>query len=55
MQILVLCGDYWHPQEVIRHGFAQLEDKGFLFDYIECCKDILTVDMISHYPVIFKC
>ena len=55
MNILVLCGDEWHPAEVIRRGMQGLGDGEFVFDYVEDAKDILTPDILDNYDVIMNC
>ncbi len=55
MNILVLCGDEWHPAEVVIRGLKGLEQYGFTFDFVEDAKDILTPDMLNNYPVIMNC
>lgn len=58
MKVLVLCGDYWHPAEVIRRGLSYLNqtDAGemYEFDFVEDAKDILTPEFIRQYPVIIN-
>lgn len=53
MKILVLCGDYWHPAEVIRRGLKFLEGD-YELDFVEDAKDILTNDFIRQYPIIIN-
>lgn len=55
MNILVLCGDEWHPSEVVQRGMKGLEKHGFTFDFVEDAKDMLTPDMLDKYPVIINC
>ena len=52
MNVLVLCDDFWHPGEVIRRGLAPLEKDGFVLDFVEAPKDILTNEFIRRYDVI---
>ena len=57
MKVLVLCGDYWHPAEVIRRGLSYLNETGaekYEFDFVEDAKDLLTPEYISQYPVIIN-
>lgn len=54
-KILVLCGDLWHPAEVVQRGMKGLEQYGFTFDFVEDAKDILTPEMLDDYPVIINC
>jgi len=53
MKILVLCGDYWHPAEVIRRGLSFLEDTHTL-DFVEDGKDILTPEFLRRYDMIIN-
>lgn len=55
MKVLVLCGDYWHPAEVIRRGMEALAGKEFQFDFVEDAKDILYPEMLRQYDVIMNC
>ena len=55
MNILVLCGDEWHPAEVVQRGMKGLEQYGFTFDFVEDAKDILVPEMLDRYPVIINC
>jgi type 1 glutamine amidotransferase len=57
MKVLVICGDIWHPAEVVKRGFSYLD--GFSegkaeFDYICDAKDILTEEMLKEYQVIIN-
>lgn len=55
MKVLVLCGDLWHPGEVVRMGLSPLASGGFDFTFVEDAKDILYADMLREYPVILNC
>ncbi|MBQ8653677.1 MAG: ThuA domain-containing protein [Clostridia bacterium] len=55
MNVLVLCGDEWHPAEVVIRGLKGLEQEGFVFDFVEDAKDILTPEMLKRYDVIMNC
>ena len=55
MKVLVLCDDYWHPGEVVQLGLAPLESSNLQFEFVNCCKDILTVEKIRNYPLIINC
>lgn len=55
MKILVICGDLWHPAEVIRRGFSDLKNPEFEFDFINDAKDILTCDMLKAYDLVITC
>jgi type 1 glutamine amidotransferase len=35
MKTLVICGDYWHPPQVVREGLDALKTAEFNFDWIE--------------------
>lgn len=56
MKILVLCGDKFHPAEVIRRGLSLIQElpggEKPEFDYVVDAKDILTPDMLREYRVI---
>lgn len=56
MKVLVLCGDYWHPAEVIKRGLLYLNqgEQKYEFDFVEDAKDILTPEFIRQYPVIIN-
>ena len=51
MNILVLCGDFWHPALISRRGLGALSTTEFTFDWIE---DILdwSPESILKYPVV---
>ena len=54
LKVLVLCGDYWHPAEVIELGMKTLE-KLFSITYIRDAKDILTLEFMETFQVIVCC
>ena len=54
-KVLVLCGDIWHSAEVVKKGFAVLNNKDCEFDFVEDAKDILSIDYISQYDLIINC
>ncbi len=55
INVLVLCGDYWHPAEVIRKGLETPPGEEFRMDFVTDAKDMLTVPMINRYDVIMNC
>lgn len=53
IRVLVICGDYWHPAEIIRRGLDALPDAAdFAFDYMEDAKDMLVPEMLDSYDVV---
>lgn len=55
MRILVICGDRWHPMEVIKRGLSLVErqwEEPLEFDYICDAKDILTPEMLKEYRAV---
>ena len=54
MKILFLCGDEWHPTEVLSRTLSDLAPDKITFDFVEDAKDILTPDMLKDYPVIIN-
>ena len=54
-RVLVLCDDIWHPAEVIEKGLLPLAADRYHFELVKAAKDILTVEMISEYPLILCC
>ena len=54
MKVLFLCGDKWHPAEVLIRGLSDLAPGEIDFDFVEDAKDILTPDLIRQYPVIIN-
>ncbi len=55
IKVLVICGDYWHPAEVIRRGLETFREEDIHLDFITDAKDMLTVPMINRYDVIMNC
>ncbi len=53
--ILVLCGDIWHPAEVIRAGFSALEELYPQMTFVEDAKDLLTAADLAAYDLIICC
>ena len=53
--ILVICGDYWHPAEIIREGFASLENEYRHFIFMEDPEKSLTEEVLSQYQVVVNC
>lgn len=51
MQILVLCGDYWHPCEVVRAGLEALDDEELAFDWVTSTAG-WSADALGDYPVV---
>lgn len=51
MNILVLCGDYWHPPEIARQGLDALAGREFVFDWIEDARDWTRETMMA-YPLV---
>jgi uncharacterized protein len=51
MQILVLCGDAWHPSEIPRKGLNALARGDFAFDWIEDVRGWTPEDMKA-YPLV---
>jgi type 1 glutamine amidotransferase len=51
MKVLVLCDDYWHPARVPREGLRKLQDKGFIFDWIEDARD-WSSERMAAYPLV---
>lgn len=53
MKVLVICGDIWHPAEVVKRGLAFLDaEDGLEVDYICDAKDMLVPEMLKEYSVI---
>ncbi|MBE5815402.1 MAG: ThuA domain-containing protein [Clostridiales bacterium] len=53
--ILVLCGDIWHPAEVIRAGFSCLEEFYPHMTFVEDAKDMLTAADLAAYDLVICC
>lgn len=54
-KILVICGDIWHPAEVIRAGFSCLREYGDQLTFMEDAKDMLTAADLAQYKLIICC
>lgn len=53
IRVLVICGDYWHPAEIVRRGMTELPDAAdFTFDFVTDAKDTLVPEMLTDYDVI---
>ncbi len=50
--ILVLCGDIWHPAEVIKAGFSSLKDFPHQLTFVEDAKDMLTAADLAEYDLV---
>ncbi len=55
IRVLVICGDYWHPAEVIRRGLETFREEDIQLDFMTDAKDMLTVPMLRQYDVIMNC
>lgn len=53
--ILVLCGDIWHPAEVIKSGFSYLTDYFDQMTFMEDAKDMLTAADLAAYDLVICC
>lgn len=51
MNILVFCGDAWHPPEIPRKGLGTLAGSEFTFDWIEDARD-WTPPTMAAYPLV---
>lgn len=51
-KILVICGDIWHPTEVIKAGFSCLKDFPHQLTYVEDAKDMLTASELEDYDLV---
>lgn len=54
-KILVICGDIWHPAEVIKEGFSYLEDYYPQMTFVEDAKDMLTAADLDDYGLVICC
>ncbi|MDQ2691636.1 MAG: ThuA domain-containing protein [Chloroflexota bacterium] len=52
MNVLVLCGDYWHAPRIAREGLSALSGNGFTFRWIEDARDWTPANMLEHPLVI---
>lgn len=55
IELLVLVGDIWHPEEIIVEGLRFLEEEGYRLEYISDPKDYLMPEMLHDYPLIINC
>lgn len=53
--ILVICGDIWHPTEVIKAGFSYLTDFYPHITFVEDAKDMLTAQDLAQYDLVVCC
>jgi type 1 glutamine amidotransferase len=51
MQVLVLCGDRWHPPEVVGGGLESLRQTGLSFDLVESMTG-WSVGHLENYPAV---
>lgn len=51
MRILVLCGDAWHPPEIVRKGLGVLAGADFTFDWIEDARQ-WSPGILAGYPLV---
>jgi type 1 glutamine amidotransferase len=51
VNVLVLCGDYYHPARIAREGLSVLEDNEFTFDWMEDAREV-SLDILVRYPLI---
>jgi len=54
-RILVICGDIWHPAEIIKSGFSLLSDFYGQMTFVEDAKDILTPSDLDAYDLVVCC
>ncbi len=54
-KILVICGDIWHPAEVIKAGFSYLTDFYHQMTFMEDAKDMLTAAELAEYDLVICC
>lgn len=54
-KILVICGDIWHPVEVIRAGFSGLPEYYDRMVFVEDAKDMLTASDLDAYELVICC
>lgn len=55
IRVLVICGDYWHPAEVVKQGLCSLPDAArFAFTFVKDAKDMLTPAMLCDYDVVIS-
>ena len=53
--ILVICGDIWHPAEVIKAGFSYLTEYYDQMTFMEDAKDMLTAADLAQYDLVICC
>ncbi len=53
--ILVICGDIWHPAEVIKSGFSCLTELYDQMTFMEDAKDMLTAADLAAYDLVICC
>jgi type 1 glutamine amidotransferase len=51
VNILVLCGDAWHPPQIVRKGLSALAGTEFTFDWIEDAR-LWTPAVMAAYPLV---
>ena len=51
MKVLVLCGDHWHPPQIVREGLSALAGDGITFDWMEDARDWSPETMLA-YPLV---
>jgi len=51
MRVLLICGDHWHPGQILADGTAPLAEKGFQFDVIDNANGY-THGILADYPVV---
>jgi len=49
--VLLICGDKWHPAATPIQGIEPLKEKGFIFDIIENCKNF-NGSLLNKYRVV---
>jgi len=54
-KILVICGDIWHPAEVIKAGFACLPGFDHQMTFVEDAKDMLAASDLDQYGLVICC
>lgn len=55
MKVLMICGDTWHPAEIIKRGLKTMDWEEMEFDFIETAKDILSREFVGRYDVLVNC
>jgi len=51
MRVLLICGDYYHPEQIFIDGIAPLAKLGFQFDIITNANDF-SPEKLKGYPVV---